>query len=58
MHSVLHHWSFHTLEGDKATMSWLALIIVVSAVPSETVLNYSLTQRRLLPFNAAAIQKC
>ncbi len=49
MHSVLHHWCFHTFEEDKATMSWLALIIVASAVPSETVLRYSLIQRRLLP---------
>ena len=49
MHSVLHHWCFHTFEEDKATMSWLALIIVASAVPSETVLDYSLIQRRLLP---------
>ena len=49
MHSVLHHWCFHTFEEDKATMSWLALIIVASAVPSETVLHYSLIQRRLLP---------
>ena len=49
MHSVLHHWCFHTFEEDKATISWLALIIVASAVPSETVLRYSLIQRRLLP---------
>ena len=49
MHSVLHHWCFHTFEEDKAIMSWLALIIVASAVPSETVLHYSLIQRRLLP---------
>ena len=49
MHSVLHHWCFHTFEEDKATMSWLALIIVASAVPSETVLDYPLIQRRLLP---------
>ena len=49
MHSVLHHWCFHTNEENKATMSWLALIIVASAVPSETVLHYSLIQRRLLP---------
>ena len=49
MHSVLHHWCFHTFEENKATMSWLALIIVASAVPSETVLYYSLIQRRLLP---------
>ena len=50
MHSVLHHWCFHTFEEDKTTMSWLALIIVASAVPSETVLHYSLIQRRLLPY--------
>ena len=49
MHSVLHHWCFHTFEENKATMSWLALIIVASTVPSETVLHYSLIQRRLLP---------
>ncbi len=30
-------------------MSWLAMTIVASAVPSETVLHYSLIQRRLLP---------
>ena len=49
MHSVLHHWCFHTFEENKATMSWLALIVVASAVPSESVLHYSLIQRRLLP---------
>ena len=49
MHSVLHHWCFHTFEEDKTTMSWLALIIVASAMPSETVLHYPLVQRRLLP---------
>ena len=49
MHSVLHHWCFHTFEENKATISWLALIIVASAVPSESVLHYSLIQRRLLP---------
>ena len=49
MHSVLHDWCFHTFEENKATMSWLALIIVASAVPSESVLHYSLIQRRLLP---------
>ncbi len=32
-------------------MSWLAVIIVASAVPSEIVLDYSLIQRRLLPHN-------
>ena len=49
MHPVLHHWCFHTFEEDKATMSWLAVIIIASAVPSETVLHFPLTQRRLLP---------
>ncbi len=49
MHSVLHHWCFHAFEEDEAAMSWLAVIIVASAVPSEIVLDYSLIQRRLLP---------
>jgi len=49
MHSVLHHWCFHAFEEDEVTMSWLAVIIVASAVPSEIVLDYSLIQRRLLP---------
>ena len=42
MYSVLHHWCFHIFEEDKATISWLALIIIVSAVPLETVPRYSL----------------
>ncbi len=49
MHSVLHHWCFHAFEEDEVTVSWLAVIIVASAVPSEIVLDYSLIQRRLLP---------
>ncbi len=49
MHSVLHHWCFNAFEEDEVTMSWLAVIIVASAVPSEIVLDYSLIQRRLLP---------
>ena len=49
MHSVLHHWCFHTFEGDKATMSWLAMIVVAAAAPLETTPHYPLIQRRLLP---------
>ena len=48
MHSVLHHWCFHAFEEDEVTMSWLAAIVVASAVPSEIVLDYALVQRRLL----------
>ena len=49
MHPVLHQWSFHAFEKEKTDMSWLAMIIVASAVPLETVPNYSFISRRLLP---------
>ena len=49
MHPVLHHWCFHTLEEDKATLSWLGLIVVGSAAPERTVRYSPLIQRRLLP---------
>jgi len=49
MHSVLHHWCLHAFEKDNAIMSWLAVIVVASAVPSQTMSDYSLLQRRLLP---------
>lgn len=48
-HSVFHGWCFHAFEADRAVMSRLAVIIVASAVPSETTPHYTLTQRRLLP---------
>ena len=49
MHAVLHHWCCHTFEGDRSAMSWLAVIVVASAVPSKYVLHYTFVQRRLLP---------
>ena len=49
MHSVLHHWCLHAFEKENAIMSWLAVVVVVSAVPSQTMPDYSLLQRRLLP---------
>ena len=49
MHSVLHQWCFYAFEGEKANMSWLAAMIVASAVPSKSVPHYPLIQRRLLP---------
>jgi len=49
MHSVLHHWCLHAFEKDNAIMSWLAVVVVASAVPSKTMPDYSLLQRRLLP---------
>ena len=49
MHPVLHHWCSHAFEQDKATMGWLAVIVVASAVPSDTDLLDPFIQRRLLP---------
>ncbi len=49
MHSVLHHWCLHAFEKDNAIMGWLAVVVVASAVPSQTMPDYSLLQRRLLP---------
>ena len=48
MHSVPHHWCLHAFEKDNAIMSWLAVIVVASAVPSQTMPDYSLLQRCLL----------
>ena len=49
MHPVLHHWCSHTFEQDKATMGWLAVIVVGSAVPDSDKLNSTFIGRRLLP---------
>ena len=49
MHSVLHRWCFYAFEGEKVDMSWLAAMVVASAVPSESTPHYTLIQRRLLP---------
>ena len=49
MHSVLHRWCFHVFKGEKADMSWLAAMVIASAVPSARISHYTLIQRRLLP---------
>ena len=49
MHPVLHHWCSHAFEQEKATMGWLALIVVASAVPDRDELHSTHIQRRLLP---------
>ena len=49
MHPVLHQLSFYALEKEKANMSWLAMIVVASAAPSEITSNYFSISRRLLP---------
>ena len=49
MHPVLHHWCSHAFERDKATMGWLAVIVVASAVPNRDELNSIFVGRRLLP---------
>lgn len=49
IHPVFHHWFSHAFEEEIAiTMGRLALIIVTSATPSETMPYYSLIQRRFL----------
>ena len=47
VHSVLQRWCFHN--SDKREIAWLAIIIVASAVPTESDVDYTLLQRRLLP---------
>ena len=49
MHPVLHHWCSHTFEQDKATMGWLAVTVVASAVPDRVELHSTFVGRRLLP---------
>ena len=49
MHSVLHQWCFHVFKSEKADMSWLAAMIIASAMSSARMSHYTLIQRRLLP---------
>ncbi|MCJ1466426.1 hypothetical protein MMC07_005045 [Pseudocyphellaria aurata] len=49
IHSVFHHWCRHAFEVYKTAMSRLAMIIVASAAPSRTILDYTVRQRRILP---------
>ncbi|MCJ1425603.1 hypothetical protein MMC29_003503 [Sticta canariensis] len=51
MHSCVHAWTKHVLKSEKdhIPMTKLALNCIGSAVPDETVTEYWLLQRRLLP---------
>ena len=49
VHSVLHLWCFHNSDKRKTEIAWLAIMVVASAVPTESDVNYSLLERRLLP---------
>ena len=49
VHSVLHRWCFHNSDERKIETTWLAIIVVASATPSESDVDYTLLQRRLLP---------
>ncbi len=49
VHSVLHRWCFHNSDKRQKDMAWLAIMVVASAAPIESVVDYTLLQRRLLP---------
>ena len=49
VHSVLHRWGFHNSDKRKNEIAWLAIMVVASAVPTKSIVDYTLLQRRLLP---------
>ena len=49
VHSVLHRWCSYNFDKRKHEMAWLAIMVVASAAPAESVADYTLLQRRLLP---------
>ena len=49
VHPVLHQWCFQTSKEDMAEMAWLASVLVASSAPKNTIADYTLVQRRLLP---------
>ena len=49
VHSVLHRWCFHNSDKKKIQIAWLAVMVVASAAPMESEVDYTLLQRRLLP---------
>ena len=49
VHSVLHRWCFHISDKMKDEKAWLATMVVASAVPTESIDDYTLLERRLLP---------
>ena len=48
VHSVLHCWCFHSSDKRKNEIAWLAIMVVASAAPTESNIDYTLLQRRLL----------
>ena len=49
VHPVLHQWCYQASEDEMAEMAWLAFVLVASSAPENTIANYTLVQRRLLP---------
>ena len=49
VHPVLHQWFFQESEENMAEMTWLASVLVASSAPEDTIADYLLVQRRLLP---------
>ncbi|MCJ1348337.1 hypothetical protein MMC31_006568, partial [Peltigera leucophlebia] len=49
VHSVLHRWCFHNADKRKNQIAWLAIMVVASAAPKKSDVDYTLLQRRLLP---------
>ncbi|KAL9099731.1 MAG: hypothetical protein Q9163_004809 [Psora crenata] len=49
MHPVLHHWCYHYMEENVASIGRLAVLVVASAAPCDDMAHYPVIQRRLLP---------
>ena len=49
IHSVLHRWCFHNSGQKKTEIARLAMIVVASAVPTRSDVDFTLLQKRLLP---------
>ena len=49
VHSVLHRWCFYISDKKNIQRAWLAVIVVASAIPTDSDIDYTLLQRRLLP---------
>ena len=49
MHPVLHQWCFQASGDNMAEMAWLAFVLVASSAPDDTIADYTLVERRLLP---------
>ncbi len=49
VHPVLHQWCFQASEQNMAEMTWLASVLVASSAPENTIADYTIVRRRLLP---------